>query len=84
MGTGGGGGMSDLISRRELNKMIQDYDTGTINVYELLDKIRNIQTAYDVDKIIDNLKESDLYIDQEKCITVEDAIKIVKGGGRDE
>ncbi len=76
--------MSDLISRRELNKMIQDYDTGTINVYELLDKIRNIQTAYDVDKIIDNLKESDLYIDQEKCITVEDAIKIVKGGGRDE
>lgn len=33
-----------------------------------------------IDRIIAKLKESDFYIDQEKCITVEDAIAIVKGG----
>jgi hypothetical protein len=37
-------------------------------------------TAYDVDKVVELLKESDFYIDQEKCITVEDAVSIVKGG----
>jgi hypothetical protein len=48
---------------------------------EVWDAIENeVPTAYDADNVVEQLNESDFYIDQEKCITVEDAISIVKGG----
>lgn len=86
--------MNNLISRKVLNEIIQDYDTGTINIYELLEQIRNIPTAFDVDKVVEQLESkmftADLYDHGWEGQTVNnllcfgDVYEIVKGGGRDE
>lgn len=41
-------------------------------------------TAYDINKVIDNLHEPAEYINGKYYITVENAIAIVRGGGIDE
>lgn len=86
--------MRDLISRKALNEIIQDYDAGIINIYELLEKIRNIPTAFDAGKVVEQLESkmftADLYehgwegqtVDNLLCFG--DVYEIVKGGGRDE
>lgn len=82
--------MSDLISRNDLNKIINSYDNGTINIYELLEKIRDIPTAFDADKAVEQLKEYERYVydavsdEDNYVIDTEKAIEIMKGAVRDD
>ena len=95
--------MSDLISRSEVNDVIDELEVYTsgrpntmkveISVLQLqrfINKLKNIPTAYDVDKVVEQLKtdssvklyesgNSDNYL-----IPVKRAIEIVKAGGIDE
>ena len=92
--------MSDLISRSEVNDVIDELEVYTsgrpntmkveISVLQLqrfINKLKNIPTAYDVDKVVEQLKtdssvklygsgNSDNYL-----IPVKRAIEIVKAGG---
>lgn len=73
----------DLISRKAVISILIPILNAKGDMYlagRIIEAIDSISPVYDVDKVVDKLEESDLYIDQEKCITVEDAIKIVKGG----
>ena len=86
--------MSDLISRSELIRRIEseyreygeDYD-----VEQILGDIEDMQTAYSVDKVVEELEKirAKKTCNKEKCDTkeicricvVDDAIEIVKQGG---
>jgi hypothetical protein len=77
----------EILKQEEPNNRYNDWDSEISqekrNIIYCKGEIKTLQnyaTAYDVDNIVEQLKESDLHIDQEKCITVEDAVKIVKGG----
>jgi hypothetical protein len=82
--------MSDLVSRKALNEIINNYDDGTINIYELLEQIRDIPIVFDVDKVVKQLKNSydacDYCKRKDECneCQIGEVIEIVKGGGRDE
>ena len=95
--------MSDLISRSEVNDVIDELEVYTsgrpntmkveVSVLQLqrfINKLKNIPTAYDVNKVVEQLKtdssvklygsgNSDNYL-----IPVKRAIEIVKAGGIDE
>lgn len=76
--------MSDLISRKALIERLRELgwlepDENDTEI-KLPGIINQMPDAYNVEKVVEQLKESDLLIDQEWCITVEDAVKIVKGG----
>ena len=91
--------MSDLISRSELIRRIEseyreygeDYDAE-----QILGDIEDMQTAYDIDKVVEELKQkkeevqrmrntcvslSDLEVCDIENVTYERAIEIVKQGG---
>lgn len=79
--------MSDLISRSELidyfyygidDKPIID----GISDRKIIDIIKNQPTAYDIDKVVDELKNASWEeTDISTVIYIDDAIKIVKHGG---
>lgn len=100
--------MSDLISRSEVNDVIDELEVYTsgrpntmkveVSVLQLqrfINKLKNIPTAYDVDKVVEelnkikkyNLNLADMMIDIQEngtnrhFICLEDAIEIVKAGG---
>ena len=91
--------MSDLISRSEVNDVIDEFEVYTsgrpntmkveVSVLQLqrfINKLKNIPTAYDVDKVVQQLEaEKGTYFDGLPCegtkITVNAAIEIVKAGG---
>lgn len=91
--------MSDLISRSEVNDVIDELEVYTsgrpntmkveVSVLQLqrfINKLKNIPTAYDVDKVVQQLEaEKGTYFDGLPCegtkITVNAAIEIVKAGG---
>ena len=96
--------MSDLISRSEVNDVIDELEVYTsgrpntmkveVSVLQLqrfINKLKNIPTAYDVDKVVEQL-EKDKLIDCETILSdvhqgynagLSRAIEIVKGGGID-
>ena len=82
--------MSDLISRSQLLKQIE---TWGCCVDALYDYIQNMPTAYDIDRVVEELKKIRVKetCNKEKCDTkeicricvVDDAIEIVKQGGKE-
>ena len=92
--------MSDLISRSEVNGVIDELEVYTsgrpntmkveVSVLQLqrfINKLKNIPTAYDVDKVVKQLKERGIltrpvrWSKAYEIVTLDDAIEIVKGGG---
>ena len=95
--------MSDLISRSEVNDVIDELEVYTsgrpntmkveVSVLQLqrfINKLKNIPTAYDVDKVVEQLKEWTFNADvnigdgtmmNHNLIVSKNAIEIVKGGG---
>ncbi len=88
--------MSDLISRKAVLKLIEDIKVdkdipknyGTL--LDIMSVIRNMPTAYDVDKVTEQLKECERYVydavsdEDNYVIDTEKAIEIVKGVVKDE
>ena len=84
--------MSDLISRSEVNDVIDELEVYTcgrpntmkveISVLQLqrfINKLKNIPTAYDVDKVVEEIEANGKNTDV--CISKIRAIEIVKQGG---
>jgi hypothetical protein len=87
--------MSDLISRKALMDVFQekaDDNTGLLRNNMLFAKelVKSMPTAYDVDKVVEQLKECERYIydavsdEDNYVIDTEKAIDIVKGAVKDE
>lgn len=90
--------MSDLISRKAVYEMLHDlggsdasdeWSNGWDKAIDVaIKELFEIPTAFDVDKVAEQLKEHERYIydavsDEDDCvISTEKAIKIVKGGGQ--
>ena len=92
--------MSDLISRSEVNDVIDELEVYTsgrpnamkveVSVLQLqrfINKLKNIPTAYDVDKVVEQLKtDSSVRLygsgnSNNYLIPLEKVIEIVKAGG---
>jgi len=99
----GGDSMGDLISRKALMRKLFFTEDGrkyptrdidnfpvTVSLENLRKIIRNVPTAYDVDKVVEQLKECERYIydavsdEDNYVIDTEKAIEIVKGAVKDE
>lgn len=94
--------MSDLISRKEVMELIESKcvdgalgtdETTLIDAYGLIDDVSDLPTAYDVDKVVEQLKTETKYEDvpvyeedrESDCyIRISKVIEIVKGGGVNE
>ena len=101
--------MSDLIGRSEVNDVIDELEVYTcgrpntmkveisvLQLQRLINKLKNIPTAYDIDKVFVELekiknKDTEIALDEaqkERCFWyaqgMNRAIEIVKGGGVDE
>ena len=76
--------MSDLISRSQLLKEIETWG-GCVDA--LHDYIQNMPTAYDVDTVVNQLELHSFSLGITELpafyVRLNDAIKIVKGGGVD-
>ena len=94
--------MSDLISRSEVNNVIDELEVYTcgrpntmkveisvLQLQRLINKLKNIPTAYDIDKVVEELEEMKTIKGSMKTVTcrkwdygtVNRAIEIVKQGG---
>ena len=95
--------MSDLISRSEVNDVIDELEVYTcgrpntmkvevsvLQLQRLINKLKNIPTAYSVDKVVAELEENS-YVEiaddmdpfgdiKHKVVRLDDAIEIVKQG----
>ena len=79
--------MSDLISRGDVINLlcILYIDNVTVNGKRVTEYIRELPTAYDVDKVVAELtRESLVRIDGNNEIYLDDAIDIVRKGGINE
>ena len=102
--------MSDLISRSEVNDVIDELEVYTsgrpntmkveisvLQLQRLINKLKNIPTAYDVDKVVKELNKLDVkaikrykggtfgdYEGTDYYIKKSEAIEIVKAGGKNE
>ena len=84
--------MSDLISRSDVIQILKECNLDeTLFEKDVFDKINNLPTAYDIDKVVcefEKIRAKDT-CNKEKCDTkeicricvVDDAIEIVKHGG---
>ena len=65
----------------------QTYSYGTMMLYEIADMIESAPTAYDTDKVVEQLNDKfrvvRTYEDLEWNRAMDDAITIVEGGGVD-
>ena len=82
--------MSRLIDADELIKYIKIWEIGTSissDQKEFIDCVNEQQTAFDADKVVKQLEDRSVlsrpvgWSKAYEIITLEDAIKIVKGGG---
>lgn len=84
--------MSDLISRGDVIQILKECNLEeTLFEKDVFDKIRNLPTAYDVDKVIKRLKKlrdckyltgiTNNAYEFGACDALNDAIKIIKAGG---
>ena len=89
--------MSDLISRSEVNDVIDELEVYTcgrpntmkveisvLQLQRLINRLKNIQTSYDIDKVVDELDEYITKIVGRKSALYQTIMQIVKGGGKDE
>ena len=87
--------MSDLISRSEVNDAIDELEVYTcgrhntmkveisvLQLQGLIHKLKNIPTAYSVDKVVDELDEYITKIVGRKSALYQTIMQIVKGGGK--
>lgn len=76
---------ADLLLK-DWNGNIREYGSGFSKRQDTVDIIKRQPTAYDIDKVVEELKEADdgycWYCGN--SISLGEAIKIVKAGGRDE
>lgn len=82
---------SDLISRQALiQSIVKEYDTqfGRYSLMEMIDNVQKELTAYDVDKVIEQLRNAGSRISfygtdnfEDKRISLDEAIEIVRKGG---
>ena len=83
--------MSDLISRSEVNDVIDELEVYTsgrpntmkveVSVLQLqrfINKLKNIPTAYNVDKVVEQLKERSMLPRPLGMVPLKEAIEIVK------
>ena len=95
--------MSDLISRSEVNDVIDELEVYTygkpntmkveVSVLQLkrfINKLKNIQTAYSIDKVVEELNNISFLSETRHCengfpidnvVLLDKAIEIVKQGG---
>ena len=71
--------MSDLISRSELLKEIENWG-GCVEA--LNEYIQNMPTAYDIGKVVEDLDEYITKIVGRKSALYQTIMQIVKGGGK--
>ena len=81
--------MSDLISRKALMDVFQekaDDNTGLLRNNMLFAKelVKSIPTAFDVDKVAEQLRLSEFDLDEKPHVVLNKAISIVKGAVKDE
>lgn len=82
--------MSDLISRRALLEDMRNTITESSDTLDWINLINKQPIAYDVDKVVKQLKNSydacDYCKRKDECneCQIGEVIEIVKGGGRDE
>lgn len=83
--------MSDLISRSEVIKALEECNLDKqLFEKDVFEKIYEIQTAYDIDKVVEELEKATQYIKIDgkptsvKAIHPAQAIEIIKQGGVDE
>ena len=60
----------------------QTHSYGTMMLYEIADMIEDAPTAYDTDKVVEQLENDEKHT-FDGCINKRYAIEIVKGGGVD-
>lgn len=70
--------MSDLISRSQLLKEIETWGGCVEALHEY---IQNMPTAYDADKVVEQLEERSMLSSSMGMVPLKEAIKIVKAGG---
>ena len=60
----------------------QAHSYSTMMLYEIADMIEDAPTAYDVDKVVEQLEKESYqeWCDSPKIVELKDAIEIVKGG----
>ena len=61
----------------------QAHSYSTMMLYEIADMIEDAPTAYDIDKVVEQLENDEKHT-FDGCINKRYAIEIVKGGGVDE
>ena len=84
--------MNDLISRKVVIDILKQSGIIVDNVRGnlIIEEINRIPTAYDVDKVVEQLEESERYIydsvtdEDNYVIDVEKVIEILKGAVKDE
>jgi hypothetical protein len=80
--------MSDLISRSDVIQILKECNLDeTLFEKDVFDKISNLPTAYDVDKVVEQLEElRDRFDKKDFAIrgVIEKAIKIIKAGGKND
>lgn len=79
--------MGKLIDADELMQEILDKFSISYGLRAYIcDIIKEQPTAYDVDKVVEQLEKESYqeFCDSERIVNLIDAIEIVKGGGKDE
>lgn len=82
---------SDLISRQALiRSIVKEYDTqfGRYSLMEMIDNVQKEPTAYDVEKVIEQLQKAKTRMScyrlnniADDRISIDEAIEIVRKGG---
>lgn len=82
---------SDLISRQALiQSIVKEYDTqfGRYSLMEMIDNVQKKPTAYDVEKVIEQLQKAKTRMScyrlnniADDRISIDEAIEIVRKGG---
>lgn len=72
--------MSDLISRSQLLKQIETWG-GCVEA--LHDYIQNMPTAFDADKVIEQLGERSMLSTPMGMVPFKEAVEIIKRGGKE-
>ena len=75
--------MGDLISRSAVMEIIEKHECDTARIK---DGIFNLPTAFDVEKVVEQLEDDAFEIDinlfgRMECINKEDAVEIIRKGG---
>ena len=78
--------MNDLISRKVVIDILKQSGIIVDNVRGnlIIEEINRIPTAYDVDKVVEQLRLSEFDLDEKPHVVLNKVISIVKGAIKDE